>query len=211
MSGQPDKSSLPDEALPLTELQKVATSALDDALEQAKRQLDAHKEGIASAAEQERRAPGFADANRSENKLRREHAEAARGVSKIVRDMADSFMPGVMLTLCSIVANTKEFSSARIMAANAIADRSSMGRAKETFTPLAYRLSEMSTADAYNAIMDEATAGRMSLNEINMLTRTLEARTKSVEVEELAKQLADLKAVIAGESPATGPTQPRVN
>lgn len=147
--------------------------------------------------------------SRHEQQMRVRRAQAATGVQRLIRDMADAFLPATMLTLCEIVSNQHEHAASRITAAQAIADRSSLGKAKEMFTPLTEELSGMSTTDAYTAILKAAEEGRISTNEVNMLTRVLEGRTKAIEMDELRADLDRLKAFVDG-TPAPAPHTPRV-
>lgn len=133
---------------------------------------------------------------------RQRDARALTAANKLIRSMADAFMPSAMLALGEIVANPMENASARIAAANAIADRSSLGKAKEKFSPLTTNLSSLSLKEAYDSILAASSEGRISLNEVNMLSRVLDGKTKAIELDEVRRDVEALRAIVAGEVPA---------
>jgi hypothetical protein len=133
---------------------------------------------------------------------RQRDARALTAANKLIRSMADAFMPSAMLALGEIVANPMENASARIAAANAIADRSSLGKAKEKFSPLTTNLSSLSLKEAYDSILAASSEGRISLNEVNMLIRVLDGKTKAIELDEVRRDVEALRAIVAGEAPA---------
>lgn len=148
----------------------------------------------------------------AERLLDRKQRDLAAIEAATVRDLARMFTTEAMETLVEVMQNPRAASPARVSAAALVIERGA-GKPQNFFSPLRENISAMSAADAFATILKAANAGEVSHEEVKVLTSLFEARSKGIEIEELAKRLADLESQLEMANATTGSARksPTVN
>jgi hypothetical protein len=121
---------------------------------------------------------------------------AERERSAAIRALAREMSEAQMLNLAMIASDPNQPGAARLSASLAIIERGH-GKAGQTTSTMEEDLVGLSAAEAFDKILAEAQAGRISLEELAVMAKVIELKAKTVDIEEVVKRLAEMEAIIA--------------
>ncbi len=112
----------------------------------------------------------------------------------LMRDMAGMLLPAAVLSLGQIASNPTQTGAARVAATNALREMR-FGRVTTHIHALTEKISEMPTEEAVNAVLRVVEAGNMSVEQVNAITRLLEAKASASELARIKEQIKHLEEV----------------